>query len=371
MTAGTGSTIGNLTLANGSITDSGGSISFGDENLSTTGTMTVGNLTMATGSITDSSGDISFGDENLRTTGTLSVDGTATLGAMTVTSLNITGTLAVDNLNIFDSTISSDSNADIRLTPGGTGSVIIDNLTIDDNINITDNEIKTTVSNSNLVMSASGTGQVSIAKADINSGSIDGTAIGATTPAAGTFTTLTVTSALTLEGITLDDNTVKTNSSNANLELSASGTGGVTISGFTFPTSDGSSGQFLKTDGSGTLSFATAGATLSHSDLADATTTVASSATTTLNTFDKTVYRSAKYFISIKDATNSRFEIVEANVTHDGTDAYVSTFGSTTNYTGGLCVFTADISGNDVRLRVTNISDASTVFKFQRIAVDI
>ena len=62
---------------------------------------------------------------------------------------------------------------------------------------------------------------------------------------------------------------------------------------------------------------------------------------------------------------------MEANVTHDGSDAYVSTFGSTTNYTGGLCTFTADMSGNDVRLRVTNISDASTVFKFQRIAVDI
>lgn len=38
----TGSTIGNLTFADGSITDSGGAISFGDENLSTTGTITVG-----------------------------------------------------------------------------------------------------------------------------------------------------------------------------------------------------------------------------------------------------------------------------------------------------------------------------------------
>ncbi|KKN10425.1 hypothetical protein LCGC14_1036690 [marine sediment metagenome] len=40
----TGSTVGNLTLANGSITDSGGAISFGDENLSTTGDITVGHL---------------------------------------------------------------------------------------------------------------------------------------------------------------------------------------------------------------------------------------------------------------------------------------------------------------------------------------
>ena len=65
LTAATGSTIGNLTLANGSITDDSGSISFGNENLTTTGTLgcgvltaatgsTIGNLTLADGSITDS-----------------------------------------------------------------------------------------------------------------------------------------------------------------------------------------------------------------------------------------------------------------------------------------------------------------------------
>jgi len=42
LSAATGSTIGNLTLANGSITDSSGAISFGNENLSTTGTLGVG-----------------------------------------------------------------------------------------------------------------------------------------------------------------------------------------------------------------------------------------------------------------------------------------------------------------------------------------
>ena len=278
--------------------------------------------------------------------------------------------MGVDNLNFSDNIISSDSNADIRLTPGGTGSVVISNLTVDDNISIADNEIKTTASNSDLVLSAAGTGQVSIAKADINSGTIDGTAIGATTPAAGTFTTLTVTSALTLEGVTIDDNTVKTNSSNANLELSGNGTGGVTISGFTFPTSDGTANQFIKTDGAGTLSFATAGATLNHSDIADATTTVASSATSVLNTFSASSIRSAKYFVSISDSTNSRFEIVELNVTHDGSDAYISSFGSVTDHTGPLTTFTADVSGGNVRVLVTNISDNSTVFKFQRVTMD-
>ena len=53
------------------IIDSSGAISFGNENLTTTGTMnsatgsTIGNLTLANGSITDSQVRISFGNENL------------------------------------------------------------------------------------------------------------------------------------------------------------------------------------------------------------------------------------------------------------------------------------------------------------------
>ena len=281
------------------------------------------------------------------------------------------GTTTIDNLTFNDNTIGSSSNADINLTPGGTGSVILSSLTIDSNINITDNEIKTTQSNSDLVIAPAGTGQVVLSKADINGGTIDGTVIGGTTPAAGSFTTLSTTASLTIDGITIADNTVSTNESNSILELSGNGTGGVTISGFTFPTSDGSDGQFLKTDGLGNLAFATASATLSHSDIGDGTTTVATSTTSTLNQFDKTAHRSAKYFISVSDATNSRFEIVEANVITDGTNAFVTTFGSVSDHATGLAVYSADVDGDNVRLRVTNISDNSTVFKFQRIAIDV
>ena len=77
LNAGSGATIGDLTLNSGTITDDNGTISFEDENLITTGTIstesgsTVGRLTLSDGSITDSGGNISFGDENLSTTGTL------------------------------------------------------------------------------------------------------------------------------------------------------------------------------------------------------------------------------------------------------------------------------------------------------------
>src|SRR6056300_590004 len=385
LNAGSGSTIGNLTLANGSITDSSGDIGFGNENITTTGTMTaatgstIGNLTLANGSITDSSGDISFGNENITTTGTLDVSGLTTLSTLAVTgTTSLVGTTTIDNITFNDNTIATSSNADLNLTPGGTGTVNVSNLTIDSNINITDNNITTTQSNSNLVLSASGSGSVVMAKADINSGAIDNTVIGATTPVAATFTTLSTTSGMTIDGVTITDNTISSNASNADLELSGNGTGTVSISGFSFPTSDGSAGQVLKTDGAGNIGFITisSASTLNHSEIGDNTATVATSATTVIDSWSSASYRSAKYYISISDATNSRFEMVEATLVQgpsadSTTEAYVTVFGNTGSYTDPLCTFTADIDDGNVRLLATNITNDSTVFKFQRIIIDL
>jgi hypothetical protein len=94
-----------------------GAISFGDENLTTTGTLSITGLTtlgnasttllsianigyiggangliLSDGSITDASGAISFGNENLTTTGTLNVSGLTTLGNASTTVLSVTGT---------------------------------------------------------------------------------------------------------------------------------------------------------------------------------------------------------------------------------------------------------------------------------------
>ena len=280
-----------------------------------------------------------------------------------------------EGISLSGNTISATrSNDDLVLSPSGTGVVAMTNLTIDSNINITDNEIKTTQTNSDLVLSASGTGSVVVAKADINGGAIDDTAIGATTPAAGTFTTLSSTGTATIDGVVITDNTIAT-TTNADLQLTGAGSGTVSINGIKMPTSDGSANQLLKTDGSGQFGFATASATLNHSDINDNTTTIASSATTVVDTFASGTYRSAKYFISISDATNSRFEVVEANLIHgpsaDSTiEAFLTVFGSTTSYTDPLCTFTADINNGNVRLLATNITSDSTVFKFQRIAID-
>ena len=343
----------------------------------------------------DDSASININD-GLIVDGTLDVSGAATLsgatnlgstlavpsGLTTLSTLSVTsttslvGTTTIDNLTFNDNIISTSTNADINLTPGGTGSVVINNLTVDSNINITDNEIKTTQSNSDLVIAPAGTGQVVIAKADINSGAIDNTVIGGATPLAGSFTTLNTTASLTIDGVTIADNTVSTNASNADLELSGNGSGTVKISGLKFPTSDGSANQLLKTDGSGNLAFATDSAALTLSAINDNTVTYADSLTNVIDTFATATYRSAKYFISISDATNGRYEMVEANLVHgpsgdSTTEAYLAVFGSTTSYTDPLCTFTADIDGGNVRLLATNISSDATVFKFQRTLIDL
>lgn len=224
--------------------------------------------------------------------------------------------------------IATRSNDDINLVPAGTGIVTMENLLVDGNIRLTDNRIATEQSNSDLVLKASGTGVIKV------------------------------------DSIDLHDNTIKTNTSNADLEFTTNGTGKISINNISFPKDDNGLVQAVKTDGSGTLSFVNIDYLLDHTALEDGSVTLSSSATANIDTFDSTVYRSTRYVMSISDSTNSRYEILEAIVTHDGSSAYVSDYGSTTNYTSSLLTLTADVSGSDVRLRAVPVSSDATVIKF-------
>ena len=220
------------------------------------------------------------------------------------------------------------TNVDINFIPAGTGVVTIENLLVDGNIRLTDNKISTEHSNSDLELRAAGTGVIKI------------------------------------DAINLHDNTIKTNTSNADLELITNGTGKISINSLLLPRTDTGLIQGLKTDGSGTLDFVNVDYLFDHTIMEDGTVTLSSSATANIDTFDSTVYRSTRYILSISDATNGRYEILEAVVTHDGTDAYVSDYGSTTNHTISLLILTADVSGGNVRLMAMPISSDATVIKF-------
>ena len=223
------------------------------------------------------------------------------------------------------------SNDDINLIPAGTGIVTMPNLTIDGNINITDNVIKTTQSNSDLELQMSGTGS------------------------------------LRVDSLKFRHNTISTFESNANLELSANGTGTVVLNSLRFPTADGTANQVLKTDGAGNLGFATVAApAFTHITNTDGTATITGSAATNMDTFNSSTYRSAKYSVSMRDSTNSRSGIQDLFVTHDGSTAYITATGITS--TGSdMATFTADIDSGNVRVRATLASGDGTTFKFSKI----
>ena len=89
-------------------------------------------------------------------------------------------------------------------------------------------------------------------------------AVAGTLTTTGTFNPtadISVTGNISNDGVQIIDNTISASRTNDDLEISASGTGKVKIGVLKFPTSDGSSDQVLKTDGSGNLSFATLSST--------------------------------------------------------------------------------------------------------------
>ena len=265
---------------------------------------------------------------------TLDVTSATTLSTLTVSGASsFVGPSTVDNLTFNDNIISTSSNADLILTPGGTGVVNVSNITVDSSINLTDNVIKVTRSDDDFVLSANGTGSVQVSKIDMNSGTVDNTVIGGTTPAAGTFTTLVfdpvASGSLSSSGVTITDNKITANQSNDNLELAANGSGYVSINGIQFPHADGSSGQLLRTDGSGLLSWVTSPILLGQSDIQDARNTIgfssiseldANTATgahenigagtdSVLDSFDQAKYDSAWYLMLQRyDAADSSVE---------------------------------------------------------------
>lgn len=174
----------NLILVPGSITDASGAIDFGDEDLSTTGTFASGiatidsTLVLASGSITDTSGTISFGNEDLSTTGTLSA------GNSTFTRTDT------------------------------------------DNIRIDGNTVSVLNSNGNLILQANGSGVVDVQNPM--------TTLGQTVTG-----TLAVTGQLNADNLRLDGNVLSSTNLNGNITLTPNGSGIVETSASFLPAADG------------------------------------------------------------------------------------------------------------------------------------
>jgi hypothetical protein len=139
-------------------------------------------------------------------------------GAMTSLASDTTPQLG-GNLDVNGQDIVSTSNAHIDIIPNGTGNVNLGT----DTVMIGDN-------NADATITTQGTGDLTLST---NSGTNSGT-------------------------VTIADGV------NGNISITPNGSGAVVLDGLSHPTADGSAGQFLKTDGSGTLSFSAVDTDLSN-----------------------------------------------------------------------------------------------------------
>ena len=70
--------------------------------------------------------------------------------------------------------------------------------------------------------------------------------------------------------------------------------------------------------------------------------------------------------MQITDTETPNYELFEARVTHDGSNAFISKFGRIGNTATELAAITADISGGNVRLRGQITNTNTTQVKFVR-----
>tara|TARA_B110000046_G_scaffold158898_1_gene171132 strand:- start:892 stop:1773 length:882 start_codon:yes stop_codon:yes gene_type:complete len=169
------------------------------------------------------------------------------------------------------------------------------------------------------------------------------------------------------------------------------------VAAVTLPTADGTTGQFLKTDGSGNVTFATIPTINTLNDVGNVTITSAASGqylqwngtawinaaveafnvqtlTTTAVTqvaiasYAVATYGGVKVVITAYDSAATERSITEIIITHDGTTAVATEYGQVNTATA-LATFDVDISGGNVRILATPASTNSTAFTVKAITL--
>jgi len=169
------------------------------------------------------------------------------------------------------------------------------------------------------------------------------------------------------------------------------------VTALTLPVADGTTGQFLKTDGAGNVTFASIPTINTLNDIGNVTITGASTGeflqwsgsawvnavveafdvqtqTTTATTqvtvasYNATTYDGVKVVITMHDSVATERSITELLITHDGTTA-VATEYAQVNTATALATFDVDISGGNVRILATPASTNSTAFTVKAITL--
>tara|TARA_A100001011_G_scaffold290636_1_gene302102 strand:- start:10638 stop:13904 length:3267 start_codon:yes stop_codon:yes gene_type:complete len=158
-------------------------------------------------------------------------------------------------------------------------------------------------------------------------------------------------------GLHFTDANEKIESDGSKLTITSGGTA------FALPTSDGDAGDFLKTDGAGTLSFGSAVTAASDDTRAVVKTnkSVGTSART-IDFFQASGTDAAFYFMALNDLTNDHTSASVFTVCHNDSDAFISgPRGGSSGTANTLPSTEADISSNQVRVKIVAPSADSKI----------
>jgi len=320
-----------------------------------------------------------------------------------ITSVGTLTALQVDNLNLNGNAITSTAGTDLTITPVAGQQIVFDGtIVVDAGVVTGATSITSDVFVGALTGNATGTAATVTGAAQTNITSlgtlttltvdnviINGTTIGHTSDtdaiAIGSDGDVTLTQDLELQhdgailsfgaddeiaithvhdtGILVTDSggTPTIQLHDADESVSSDGTNLILTSGgtaFKMPTSDGSAGQALITDGSGTLSFDTVTTTASDDSRAVIKNNKkANTSAKTVDYFQETGFDMAWYFMALNDLTNDHTSGSVFTVCHNNSNAFVGSPRGGSSGTGNLLpTTTADMAADQVRVKITGPS---------------
>lgn len=140
-----------------------------------------------------------------------------------------------------------------------------------------------------------------------------------------------------------------------------------TISGnnITFTSAPHSGARIFAIEGFDNTSVATGGVARSLTESVSFT-----SAATTIMDFNAASYRSAELYIQITDANNSEYSCMKAHVIHNGTTAFINTYGIVNTGGSDTATFTATYSGGTVSVQaISTGGQSSAIVQYSLAAV--
>ena len=160
------------------------------------------------------------------------------------------------------------------------------------------------------------------------------------------------------------------NSTNLSVAGNTTLTGTLTFSGLTMPSSDGSNGQVLQTDGSGNISFAesSGGGGGNNTAVKQFSYFKLGQTSAVIDSFDKSEYRGAIYDLVMEDKDHGFTGHMRVSIVHDDTTPYISTYNVNEDSTR-IADFTVAISGDVVELSAATNSSAHTNLRIYRVAL--